>query len=156
VIFLLWFYHTPKWEKDLQISGTLAPALVLEVSDTGVRTGGSRSRNSGTPWWRVKLQVRPAGDAPFEVTMEKPATKLFGARQGSTINVKYDPDNKKHVVIVQPESQSFNVSGFTYSSSNRSTAGRDTAQLLLELVTLHQKGELTDAEFEAAKKKILA
>ncbi|MBA3869238.1 MAG: SHOCT domain-containing protein [Anaerolineae bacterium] len=162
VIFLLWFYHTPKWEKDLQISGTLAKAVVLEVKDTGIRTGGSRARNSGTPWWRVKLQVQPAGDSPFEVVMEKSANKLFMVQQGNTINVKYDPNNKKHVVIIQPEGQSFSASGFSYPTSNASymqngsQSRRDTTQQLLELVTLHQKGELTDVEFEAAKKKILA
>ena len=158
VIFLLWFYHAPQWEKDLQASGTLAAAVVVEVKDTGVRTG---SRYNGTPWLRVTLQVQPTSDMPFEVVLEKSANQLFGVRRDSKINVKYDPNNKKHVVIVQPESQSAQATGFAYATSNviytqnGPVPRRDMAQQLLELVKLHQEGELSDAEFEAAKKKLL-
>ena len=159
VLFMLWFYHTPKWEKELQESGKLAPAVVLEVKDTGVRTG---SRYSGTPWLRVKLQVQPSGDMPFEVVMEKSGNQLFGVRQGSNINVKYDPDNKKHVVIVQAEGQFAPSAGFTQwpanviYTQNGPTPRRDVAQQLLEMVKLHQQGQLSDSEFETAKKKLLA
>jgi len=159
VAFMIWFYHTPKWEKDLQVSGTPASALVLEVKDTGVRTGGSRSRGTGTPWLAVKLQVQPGSEAPFQVMLEKSATHLFNVRQGAMVNVKYDPNNKKHVVVVQPDNQFANAAGVTYTPNELSDffnmKSKNMTQDLLELVTLHKRGELTDAEFEAAKKKLL-
>jgi len=153
VIFLLWFYHTPKWEKDVQATGTLAQALVLDVKNTGVYTG---SRYNGTPWWRVTLQVKPTSDMPFEVVLEKPADQFFMVHQGGTINIKYDPNNKKHVVLVKPEVQFASSTGFTYSNINKQTSGGNVAQQLIELAALHQQGELTDLEFEAAKKKLFS
>ena len=144
VIFLLWFYHTPKWEKEVQATGTLAPAVVLEVKNTGVYTG---SRYNGMPWWRVKLQVQPTADMQFEVVLEKPSDQFFMMRQGSKINVKYDPNNKKHVVLVQPESQFANTAGFAYSTVERPTVINmqngnippDFAQLINN--ALHQAGQ---------------
>ena len=113
-------------------------------------------------------------------------------RQGSTINVKYDPNNKKHVVLVKPEVQFTSSTGFASSSIktptiinmqngnippdlaqiidnalhqvaqqgnvvvNKQSSGGNTAQQLIELATLHKQGELTDSEFEAAKKKLFS
>lgn len=189
ILFLIWFYHTPKWEKDLQVTGTSAQADVLEVTNTGVYTG---SRYNGTPWLRVKLRVRPSGDMPFEITLEKSADKLMGIYEGAMVNVKYDPDNKKHVVLVKPDNQHVNGVGFTGSINGRPTVinmrsgnvpaeyadlintalnqmgqqgkvivngrseGSDLTAQLTELATLHKNGELSDAEYEAAKKKVLA
>jgi hypothetical protein len=188
IIFLIFFFRTPKWEKDLQVNGTSAQADVLEVTNTGVYTG---SRYNGTPWLRVKLRVRPSGDAPFEYTLEKSADKLMGVYEGATVNVKYDPDNKKHVVLVKPEGQFVKGVGFNGFSgrptvinmqsgnippqyadlinnalnqagqqgkvvvNGQGASGNLTAQLT-ELATLHQNGALSDAEYEAAKKKILS
>ncbi len=189
VIFMFWFYHTPKWEKDIQTTGTLAQALVVDVKNTGVYTG---SRYNGTPWWRVTLQVKPTSDSSFEVVLEKSADQFFMVHQGSTINVKYDPNNKKHVVLVKPETQFGNNTGFASPSvktptvinmqngnippefaqlinnalhqvgqqgnvvGNKQTSGGNVAQQLIELATLHKQGELTDTEFEAAKKKLFS
>ena len=88
--------------------------------------------------------------------------QLLMVRQGSQINVKYDPDNMKHVVILQPDSQSVNVTGFGYPTStvihmaNGQPSGSTIAHQVIELAVLHQRGELSDAEFEAAKKKLFS
>jgi hypothetical protein len=160
LLFLYWFYHTPKWEKDLQVTGIMATARVLEMKYAGFSTG---SKYNSTPWYRVKLQVQPSGDAPFEFVMEKSSAKLRGVYEGSTIHVKYDPNNKKHVVIAQASADSSSAfASFSYTAapviqmSGRKVSGSTLTQQLTDLSGMHQRGELTDEEFEAMKKQLLS
>ncbi len=66
--------------------------------------------------------------------------------------MKYDPDHKQHVVIVE-EIQS---SSSTYTAGTyRGASGTSISDELAELARLHQNGDLSDDEFERAKKKLL-
>jgi len=72
--------------------------------------------------------------------------------------VKYDPNNKQHVVIL---SESDNASSYAATPSSAKayasgSPGAEMARNLAELSHLHKSGELSDSEFEAAKKKLLS
>jgi hypothetical protein len=187
IIFLYFFYRTPRWEKEVQETGRTAPAQVLEVRNTGVGTG---SRYNPTMYYRLKLRVQPPGDEPFEATLEKPLSVFGVVSPGSVTQVKYDPNNKRHVVIAH---EAASGSGYAstgrrpvvittqgghasqdlmqfveaaISQAERQTGGvapamsrsdnNDIAEQLMNLSELRRRGELTDSEFEAAKKKLLA
>jgi hypothetical protein len=184
-IFLLFFFRTPKWEKEVQETGKIAPAQVIDLRSTGVGTG---SRYNPTMYYRLELQVQPPGEEPFKAVLEKPLDAFGAARPGAIIQVKYDPNNKHHVVIpketmsiasytptgrrpvvitaqggnASQDLMQFVEAAMSQVEQQASSLGRGAdnsagvAQQLMNLSEMHKRGELTDSEFEAAKKKLLA
>ncbi|HTX78110.1 MAG TPA: SHOCT domain-containing protein, partial [Longilinea sp.] len=80
---------------------------------------------------------------------------FHGYSAGERVKVKYDPAHKDHLI----------VSGVEISSGRRERSGGavpdedsenpDVTEKLEKLSRLHENGELSDAEFAAAKKKLL-
>lgn len=77
--------------------GVLATARVIELKDTG-------NRVNGQPVAAIRLEVSPAGAAPFEATARSVVTAINMLQfvPGKTVQVKYDPAHKSDVVVVGP------------------------------------------------------
>ena len=75
-------------------NGVAAPALVLKASDTGIRI------NYFNMVIKVTLRVMPKGEAPFEVTTEAFFQRIAPPIPGMTVYIKYDPNDKKSVVLL--------------------------------------------------------
>jgi Short C-terminal domain len=142
--FIYWMTAGPGWIKKVETDGKQATATILSVKDTGMVI------NNTVAVIKLQLRVEPSNEAPFEVSLEKHIsmiTGLGGYAASAQVKVKYDPDNKSHVVIVsEPD---------TPTDDRVRPSGVDVTQQLAELSKLHKSGELNDSEFAAAKKKLL-
>ncbi len=166
--------HAPGWTNGVLATGTQATATVLSVKNSGVSFNYGRRVVV-----KIQLRVEPDGEAPFEASLEKITSWLSGPSEGDTIQVKYDPRNKKHVVILSQSDLGYSTgpgafrSGLSHtvgysrgsaagqagvgpaSQNHRAVSGVVIADQLANLAQLHRSGDLSDAEFEAAKKKLL-
>ncbi len=162
-VFSKWQDRTPGWVKQVQADGKQATAMIVKVGDTGITINNTRREIL------VQLRVEPPDGEPFEVIQQKDLF-LFGGggySEGEHLQVKYDPNNRKHVVILD---QSDAASSFGNASSSVSANSgyeerqfrreaksppADLARDLADLSKLHQSGELSDSEYEDAKRQIL-
>jgi hypothetical protein len=75
-------------------NGVSAPAVILDVQDTGVTMNDN-------PQARLTLQINPAGRAPFQAITTTFVNRFHVGMltPGSTIQVKYDPNDITKVAI---------------------------------------------------------
>ncbi len=92
-IFIYWIFRTPAWEATVRESGKTASALVKRSVTLPIHIGNSR-------YQQVVLEVRPAGEPAFEAEIEKPKSQVGFAQEGQLVEVKYDPTNKRRVVLL--------------------------------------------------------
>jgi len=200
----------PRWLQGVLADGKQAPATVQTLTDTGTRI-------NNTALIKLKLQVNPPDEAPFEASVTKQVSVLSGFSgysDGRTLQVKYDPNNKKHITLLdhsavssvqqhhhtsasshadpelapsernesRPASADF-AQDYNFTSKQqqkreyeeRQRQHRQTqnhsqhqhqqhqpdgsnaaiAEELTRLSELHKSGDLDDAEYAAAKKKLL-
>jgi putative oligomerization/nucleic acid binding protein len=151
--FIKWMTAAPSWVKKVEADGKPATATILSVKNTGIVI------NNTVAVVKLQLRVEPPNEAPFEVSLEKQfsmLTGLGGYSAGAHINVKYDPANKNHSVIISdPDGTSDYRAKPRSAVAQASNSGSDVTQKLAELSKLHKSGELSDSEFAAAKKKLL-
>jgi hypothetical protein len=140
-IFYFLTNRTPAWHKEVLTSGREAPAVVRAVQRTGF------SQNN-VNYARLILDVHPKGGPPFEAKFELPELRVFLLDKGDTVYVMYDPQNTRHVVLVPHERRA-------RTPETHAKAAPDLTSQLERLASLHQAGQLTLAEFEAAKRKLL-
>jgi hypothetical protein len=162
-------------EKLREGNGKSAMATVLSEKD-GVHMQNSGLRNNnggigGTDITRLHytLRVEPEGEAPFEVKVDIRADqlKVNRWRLGPTVPVLYDPRDHAKVAF---DTAAMQASGQGRRHHIESLAdippalrsrlqpvpvpGNELEQLK-ELADLHDRGALTDAEFEAGKARLL-
>lgn len=143
VAFIRWLTASPSWAKQVEAQGKQAPATILSVKDTGVVI------NNTVAVVNLQLRVEPPNEAPFEVSQEKEIsmiTGLGGYAVGAHLTVKYDPDRKDHLILLDDPAPAV---------TTPSSPAADVTQQLKELSKLHKSGDLTDSEYAAAKKKLL-
>lgn len=78
--------------KRLLALGRDAPALILQISDTGLTLNQN-------PYVRLRLQVQPEGTLPYEVTVSALVSRVSIPRVGQVIMVKYDPARPQEVIL---------------------------------------------------------
>ncbi|MCQ3939182.1 MAG: hypothetical protein DPW18_19365 [Chloroflexi bacterium] len=87
-------------------TGVSAPAVILNVQDTGVTMNDN-------PQARIRLRVMPVGGEPFEAE----TTAFVGRFQvgmfvpGASLMVKYDPNDKTRVAIESLSYPGMNAAG---------------------------------------------
>jgi hypothetical protein len=123
-------------QAELLYAGRRAPAVVLEVEDTGTTINHD-------PRVRLRLRVEPDGEPPFEVERKLVVSRVAIPRAGERVEVAYDP--------ADPERLTFRVGDLT---DDGAAAAR--IDQLERLARLHRDGVLTDAELAAEKARILA
>jgi putative oligomerization/nucleic acid binding protein len=119
-------------QSELVHAGSRAPGVVIEVKDTGTTVNNQ-------PRVRLRLRVQPEGEPPFEIERKLLVSRLAIPRAGERVEVAYDPDDRDR---------------FTF----RVAVLADTPSRLDELAKLAElrsSGVLTEAEFEAEKRRIL-
>jgi hypothetical protein len=142
VLFNRWSIK-PRWVDKVQANGKQATATILSVTDTALRINYRRIV-------KIKLRVEPRDEEPFEVTLEN--TWFARPIEGGAVQVKYDPNHKQHVVIV---SDAQPLPGGHRHETSAHAVSASISDELAELARLHKNGDLSDDEFERAKKKLL-
>jgi hypothetical protein len=122
-------------QSELVHAGNRAPAVVIEVKDTGMTVNNQ-------PRVRLRLRVEPEGEPPFEVERKLLVSRLAIPRAGERGEVAYDPDDRDR---------------FTFRGADLAGAGAPSRlDELAKLAELRGSGVLTEDEFEAEKRRILA
>ena len=161
-------------EKHLKESGTRAPAVVTAIADRGVAiTDGAEGVVGNTTLMRrTSLRVEPIGEPAFEIEKRFRYSQFGVPSAGDKVAVIFDPEDHDSIMIdhdtvivpaVSPLAK-FDGSGMVIDRGGGSgiaapapaaPAPPDALDRLERLVTLHEQGALTDAEFAAEKAKIL-
>jgi Short C-terminal domain len=81
-------------KRDILSHGVQARAVVTQVQDTGISVNNN-------PRVKLTLEVQPDGGLPFEVTKKMTVSRLNVPDIGTTIWVRYDPDDKSKFEIDQ-------------------------------------------------------
>lgn len=124
-------------QSELVHAGSRAPGVVIEVKDTGTTVNNQ-------PRVRLRLRVQPEGEPPFEVERKLLVSRLAIPRAGERVEVAYDPDDHDR---------------FTFRVADLANDGAGEPSRLDELAKLAElrgSGVLTEDEFEAEKRRILA
>jgi hypothetical protein len=120
-------------QSELVHAGSRAPGVVIEVKDTGTTVNNQ-------PRVRLRLRVQPDGEPAFEVERKLLVSRLAIPRAGERVEVAYDPDDRDR---------------FTFRVAD-GTGAPSRLDELAKLAELRSSGVLTDEEFEAEKRRILA
>lgn len=85
-------------EDAVLAEGTPAPAVILELSETG-------NLYNEVPELRIVLEVRPASGEPWRAEVREfvAAHDTPKIQPGTEISVKYDPEQPSRVAIVEPK-----------------------------------------------------
>ncbi len=152
-LFMRWMNTSPGWVKEVEANGKPAMATILSVKNTGMVI------NNTVAVVNLRLRIEPPDEAAFEVSQQKEISMITGQGSytpGAHFMVKYDPDHRNHVVILRdPDSTTVYRAGPGSATAGTFSSGSELTQELAELSQLHKSGELSDAEFAAAKKKLL-
>lgn len=127
-------------QSELINTGKRARAVVVDVADTGTTVNNS-------PGIRVRLRVDPPGEPPFELERKVVVSRLKLPRLGERVEVAYDPDD--------PDRFTFRTDDLA-DDGLAAASEPDRVELLAKLAELRASGALTDEEFEAEKRRILA
>jgi Short C-terminal domain len=97
---------------------------------------------------RLRIE-RPDGVAPYEARLK--ATFMLGQipEPGARLSVLVDPARPQHIELVGRNATSPRTRNKPQASEP------DVTEQLRKLTTMHNSGDLTDAEFAAAKKRLL-
>jgi hypothetical protein len=152
-------------------NGKRAKATVLQAKD-GIHTtmNGDSHGYGGTDItrWHYLLRVEPDGEPPFEAKVVIRINKLDGAapHEGESVLVLYDPDDHDKVAFAVAETKEQRVSAWQSrlqglqltpaASPPPPDPIHDQIDQLQKLADLHDRGALTDAEFQAEKAKLLS
>lgn len=104
---------------------------------------------------RLRIE-RPDGTAPYEVTLKD--TFMLGEipQPGARLSVLVDPLRPQHVEFASKTATSkSNQPRSTRTMGRTQQLEPDITEQLRKLTTMHRSGDLSDAEFAAAKKRLL-
>jgi hypothetical protein len=156
--FAVWFYWSCSRQSDLAEHGVPAVGEVVSVKDPlmNMIINGAYIRRT----LRLKV-IRPDGVAPYESNLA--GTFMIGniPDPGDRFNLRVDPKNPQRIEIVDGSATPSGAGGgdgFTahqgdYPGGGPASSG--IADQLAQLAGLHRAGQLTDAEFSAAKARLL-
>ena len=169
---------TPRWTKKVLAEGKTATATVISSKYAGYSINRKYYNT-------LKLHVEPPDDTPFDFTVDKPDYEYGSVSTNSRLDVKYDPQHKRHVVILgvahtaramldkrdqQSSLDQTDEEARIAAARKASQAGHNRANQahnhdqpqaagigmeLSKLAEMHKNGDLTDDEFDRAKKKLL-
>ena len=149
-----WMYHASAAQKDLEQHGIPAIGVVLSVKDPLMNTiiNGAYIRRT------MQLRIeRSDGVAPYEAKYS--GTFMIGniPTPGDRFNLRVDPTNPNRFETVDAAAPVSDASSFAPQGWESFGAPQDdsVADDLQKLADLHAGGQLTDAEFAAAKARLL-
>ncbi len=86
----------PLWVKQVLQNGTEAKAVITE-NNAMKGIGGYKG---GDIWLSLPVRVQPVNESAFEAQMKCRLTQTMMLRDGNEVSVRYDPSNKKRVVLM--------------------------------------------------------
>jgi Short C-terminal domain len=139
-----WLYRSVARSRSLQRDGVLARGVVVKVVKPMMNVVVNNVYIRRTLVLRVE---RSDGVAPYEAKYK--GLFMIGniPSNGSMIRLRVDPADPRHFEAITDEEGN---SSYTPPSTSHTITGQ-----LQQLSELHRRGDLTDAEFAAAKSKIL-
>jgi len=144
--FACWLYWSCTRQADLRAHGIPAEATVLEVKDPlfNVVINSIYLRRT----LRLNI-IRADGAPPYEVRWA--GTFMLGQipSVGDRLSVRVDRTNPRRFEVLDGPGDS------SLSASRRQPVDDDLTEQLERLAQLHRNGQLTDAEFGAAKARLL-
>ena len=99
-MFKMIFSPTPGWIKDVEKNGN--PALAVVLSDPKDVLKGVAGYQGRDGWIDFQAQIHPSAEASFEARVKCRLSQALGGmlEPGMKVNVKYDPKNRKRVLLV--------------------------------------------------------
>ena len=157
VTYACWFYSRLARSENLQRNGIPATGTVLEVNQPMMNTVINNVYIRRTMRMRVQ---RSDGVPPYEANYS--GTFMLGEipSPGTVFHLRVDPKNPKHFETVDDElAASYSpptASTFVdYPPATPPASGPAVGDQLQKLAQMHSRGDLTDDEFAAAKRRIL-
>jgi len=94
------FRMTPGWIKEVARNGKLASATVL--SDPKTIFQGVAGYQGKDGWIEVQVKVHPSDEVAFPAKMTCRLSQVLGGllEPGVEVHVRYDPGNKKRVLLM--------------------------------------------------------
>lgn len=127
-------------DADLVYAGEIAPAAVIGVEDTGTTVNND-------PKIRVRLRVEPDGRPAFEVERKLLVSRVTFPRSGEHVTVYFDPDDHDRFT--------FRRADLADDPVGAPAAEPDRLDKLEQLGRLRDQGVLSEAEFDAEKRRLL-
>lgn len=139
---IFWMYHVETqnaaW-RLLREQGLAGTARVLQVESTNVRINKQ-------PQVRLRLEVRLPGDPPFEVSRVDVVPLGQAVTPGSQLLVYVDRADHQRMII-----------DWTAAAPEAPSSGKpDVSARLAELEMLRKNGQITEAEYQAHRARLLS
>lgn len=151
VAYSAWFYSTLTRSADLQAHGIPATGTVLEVKKPTM----NMIINSVYIRRTMRLRIeRSDGATPYEGKYS--GTFMLGEipSVGDVFNLRVDPNNPRHFETADGVQSTASPAGVAATWAPGPPESSVTDQLR-QLADMHSRGDLTDAEFTAAKARLL-
>ena len=107
--------------------------------------------------WTMTVRVEPDGEPPFEATLDAWLWEAERPRMEWLIPVLYDPSDHRKVVFDHSAEARNAANQATFDMRERwmQEQARNPLDRLTELMQLRDSGALSDADYEAQKRKLL-
>lgn len=146
VAYSVWLISAVRRVDRLRDAGVEAWVEVLEVVRPALNVVVTKDSARRT----MRVRVEPAdGAAPYEARMTGTFTLGEIPEQGDRLTVLVDPADPQHLEPVPDEP-------IVRSAPVPEDLDAEAAEMLRRLVTMRDRGDITDAEFSAAKKQLLS
>ena len=130
---------------EIALTGVRAEAVLVRVEDTGTTV-------NDMPRVRLVFEARPAAGPPVEIAIVRNVSRLSIPRPGITLPIAYDADDPQDRHTFDDADLD---AALAADPAAATTAAVDPVEQLAKLHALHVAGGLTDAEFAAAKQRVL-
>lgn len=143
-ILIYWGYHvqtrTAEWEHIRQ-QGIPGSARILKSESTNLRVNKQAQV-------RLQLAVNLPGELPYEVTRMELVPLGHAVAPGQQLSVYVDRADRERLII--------DWSAAPAEASVEAPARSDVAARLAKLDALYRAGQITEAEYQAERKRILS
>jgi hypothetical protein len=168
--------NTHKLEEELRERGRRAPADVVDTVVTGSISSGSLAMQTQAIC-KLSVQVQPSGETAFPAEIKQRFNQFGIPTPGTRVEVLYDPSDHDKIVVATDTASVMTVQGGSVGdllqramadpqqfrqemlasagASPAPPAEDDSLAQLERLAALHANGALTDAEFQAQKRRLL-
>lgn len=134
--------HT-RLERKLRENGRTAPATVLECHGTMTITEGNAMIVSNTQVvCKLRLQVAPPGEPPFEATTSARFSQFGVPDEGDVLAVLYDPEDHDKVVVDQSTAAQLQVATNKQIATFRAMGGDVGSAIADKLEAARASGRL--------------
>jgi hypothetical protein len=130
---------------EIALTGVRAQATLVRVEDTGTTVNAS-------PRVRLVFAAAPPGGPPVEIAIDRTVSRVAIPQPGIVVPVAYDPEDPQGRHTFEEDDL---VAALAAGPPSPAAVAPDPVDALARLQALHAAGGLTDAEFAAAKARVI-